>query len=594
MKKYCRLLSVFLSIVLLLNLVILPVRAQEAVRYDVTQEGILSEYYHVDGGLITGIAPGTSMEKLANTCVPAGLTTTGDVAATGATLSYLTDSGEVSATVIVDGDLNGDGSVTITDLLMQKTHLLGQELAPVEAAAGDINHDGSVTITDFLMVKSHLLGLESIQTAYQGGSLFLLEPGQEATWQVTGAHSYISDDADLVAVSEQGAVTAGTREGSVFLYALAEDGSILDRQLVTVLAEKLTITLNMDSCKLIKGQNLTATPSFNHPVSPKVHWASTDPGIVTVENGQLTGVDFGSATVSATLDNGFQAEVAVKVVPPVTDVQTDRILYKVKPNHSRQIPLLTAPEDSGEEFLWSSSDESIATVSGDGTVTGITYGTVTITATGKYSGLSASCQVKVCDVIQVAMTFDDGPSGRTPKMLDFLKENDIRVTFFMVTTQVNHYHDVVKREAAEGHELGYHSYNHTQQTSLSDEQIIADFEKSDQLLYELTGRHFTLWRTPGGGYNQRVLDCVPLPHILWSVDTLDWKKLNTYAVYNAIMTAKDGDIILLHDLYGTTVDGAIMAMKEMLAGDYEFLTVTELLSRDGTPPEPSKNYSSGR
>ena len=57
--------------------------------------------------------------------------------------------------------------------------------------------------------------------------------------------------------------------------------------------------------------------------------------------------------------------------------------------------------------------------------------------------------------------------------------------------------------------------------------------------------------------------------------------------------SKDGSIVLLHDLHGTSVDGAIKAIEQMLAGDYEFVTVTEILSRDGTPPEPSVNYYNG-
>ena len=105
---------------------------------------------------------------------------------------------------------------------------------------------------------------------------------------------------------------------------------------------------------------------------------------------------------------------------------------------------------------------------------------------------------------------------------------------------------------------------------------------------------FTVWRTPGGGYNDRVLQALPLPHIMWSVDTLDWKNRNAASVrYSILNNAKDGSIILMHDLYGTTVDGAISAMKEMQAGDYEFVTVTELLSRNGTPPKASTTYFRG-
>jgi len=164
-----------------------------------------------------------------------------------------------------------------------------------------------------------------------------------------------------------------------------------------------------------------------------------------------------------------------------------------------------------------------------------------------------------------------------------------------VGNRMNSYSSIVKREAAEGHEIGYHSYAHAMQTGLSSEQIISDFQKSDEILYNLTGRHFTLWRTPGGSYSDRVVSCVPLPHIMWNEDTLDWKHRNTYSVYSAIINrANDGDIILMHDLYTSTVDGSIMAMEQMLKGDYEFLTVTELLSRDGTPPENSKTYFSDK
>ena len=268
--------------------------------------------------------------------------------------------------------------------------------------------------------------------------------------------------------------------------------------------------------------------------------------------------------------------------------------YKVKPGNTKDILLLTEPADSGEEFTWTSSDESIATVSDTGVVTGVDYGTVTITVTGKFSGLKATCKVKVCNVKQVAITFDDGPSVYTETLLNYLKKSDIRATFFLVGNRIGYYESYVKRQVAEGHEMGYHSYSHQMQTSLSSDQITSDFNKSNNYLKSLTGAEFTVWRTPGGDFNSRVLNCVPVPHIFWSVDTLDWQSRNTTAVYNAIVNnAYDGAIILLHDLYSTSVNGAIQAMEVLNAGDFEFLTVTELLSRDGTPPQPHKNYYNG-
>ena len=219
--------------------------------------------------------------------------------------------------------------------------------------------------------------------------------------------------------------------------------------------------------------------------------------------------------------------------------------------------------------------------------------TVTITATGKYSGLTDSCQLKVCDVKQVALTFDDGPSTHTIRLLEYLKEKGVKVTFFMVGNRLQYYSDTLNRMVADGHEIGYHSYAHMLQSYLSSDQIKSDFEASNNILREMTGASFTVWRAPGGDFDDRVLSCIALPHIMWSVDTLDWETQNSDSNYHSITHARDGDIILLHDLYQPSVSGAIRAMQDMNAGDYEFVTVTELLSRGGTPPQNSVNYYNG-
>ena len=241
-------------------------------------------------------------------------------------------------------------------------------------------------------------------------------------------------------------------------------------------------------------------------------------------------------------------------------------------------------------LTWKSSDTSIAKVDALGKVTGLKDGTVTITVTDKTAEKSVKCKVKVCNLKQVALTFDDGPSAKTTKLLDYLREKDVKVTFFLVGNRINEFKNTVLQEVKDGHEIGYHSYSHKMQPQLSNAQIISDFEKSNALLKDLTGAEFTLWRTPGGDFNQRVLDCIDLPHIMWSVDTRDWEHRNTYKVYSSVIGSSDGAIVLMHDLYGSTVDGAIEAIDEMLEGDYEFMTVTELLSRNGSTPQPNTTY----
>ena len=271
----------------------------------------------------------------------------------------------------------------------------------------------------------------------------------------------------------------------------------------------------------------------------------------------------------------------------------DNDLYKVKPGGKKTLNL-TITGNAKDEITYKSSNTSIAKVDSKGVVTGVKNGTVTITATGKNTGFETQCQVKVCNLKQIALTFDDGPGYYTEELLDFLKKNDIQVTFFLVGNRMSGQKEIIKRQAAEGHEIGYHSWDHAYQPSLSSDRITSDFNKANSMLKSYTGEGFTLWRTPYGGSNQRVLDSVPLPHIIWSVDTMDWSTLNTYSVYRSIVNnAYDGAIILLHDIHYTTVKGSIMAMEELMQGDYEFVTVTELLSRDGTPPLPHVTYSKG-
>ena len=500
-------------------------------------------------------------------------------------------------TVIVTGDLNGDGNVTITDMLMIKSAILGEQLSDTAAAAADINYDGKITITDFLKVKSCLLGLEEVTSGRPAGTapadpLILMTPDSSESWSAPGAVTYATDDNTVAMIDEKGCITTGTQEGSTFVYALDEQGSVLSRSIVTVVSEKLTVSLGAASHRLINGQKLTLSARFNHPVIVPIHWSSSDSSVATVDDsGNVTAKGLGTATIVAALPNGSTAQATVTVVPPITSITFDKALYKVKPGASRTLGILLAPADTGEELIWSSSNTSIATVNADGTVTGVSKGTATITAKGKYSGLSASCTVKICDVKQVAITFDDGPSNHTATLLDFLSEYDIKATFFMVGNRLQSYSNTLKQMVEDGHEIGYHSYAHVLQSQLSSEQITSDFNNSSKILKELSGAEFTVWRSPGGDYNDRILKCIPLPHIGWSVDTRDWETQSSESNYQSIRKARDGDIILLHDLYSPSVNGAIRAMKEMIAGDYEFLTVTELLSRNGTAPQKHTNYN---
>lgn len=332
-------------------------------------------------------------------------------------------------------------------------------------------------------------------------------------------------------------------------------------------------------------------------------WYVKTPGASEFQKTKATGKSY---SLTLTTDNlGTQAYCLVTdshgkkiksdiVTFAVAKAEFDHALYKIKPKTKRTLPLNILPLDTEDIILWTSSDPKIAKVNANGVITGVKNGTVTITAKGVNTGFVATCQLKVCNVKQVAITFDDGPGPYTAELLDFLKENDIRVTFFLVGNRLKTYKSVVKRQVAEGHEIGYHSWKHAIQTKLPNSTIISDYEKSVKILNNIAGTEFTLWRTPGGGRSDRVLSQIDLPHIMWSVDTLDWKYRDSNRTHKVIKNySKDGSIVLLHDIHKSTVKGAMKALKEMQDGDYEFLTVTELLSRNGKSPQAHKSYFKG-
>ena len=177
-----------------------------------------------------------------------------------------------------------------------------------------------------------------------------------------------------------------------------------------------------------------------------------------------------------------------------------------------------------------------------------------------------------------------------------MEKYDVDVTFFMVGNRIAGCENLLKRMVAEGHELGYHTWNHSYLYEMSASQISEDYKKFQKAVNNACGGEVTLFRAPGGGITDRALEILPVPHIMWSVDTRDWANRNSYTVHYRIKNnSTNGSIVLLHDLHGTTVDGAIRAIEDMLSdGDYEFLTVTELLSRDGTPPKNSVTYFNGK
>lgn len=183
----------------------------------------------------------------------------------------------------------------------------------------------------------------------------------------------------------------------------------------------------------------------------------------------------------------------------------------------------------------------------------------------------------------VALTFDDGPGPHTERLLNELKKRGVRATFFVLGIQVDKYPQLIKRMEAEGHVVGNHSNGHKNLSKLSDAAIKAEMDASAAKIEKLIGHKPEVMRCPGGNYNSKVLSYaknagIPVTH--WNVDTRDWDTRNV----NAIMAAafgksgiRNGSIVLMHDIYSTSVDATIQMVERLQKEGYTFVTVPELI-----------------
>ena len=582
MKKLSKFLSWLLAICILAAMCP-PVFAES--------NAVVSAYYGIGEGMIGQILPGTDESTLLSRLLYRGEATIEGGVKTGSTLHL---EGGTALTLVVQGDCNGDGNFTLSDFLKVKSLLLElEEFSPAQVQASDLSGDGRLTLTDFLQMKSILLGQSALTHQSIAGTALpdtmLMVPGQTAEF----------GDPDDTAVVEGSAITweAGVITATELGTTRITVGE--ETTLVTVCAEAPTVSFKEPDIAVGPGSSIQLETVLNHPVKQKVSYSVSDETIATVdENGILTGHAEGSATVTATLANGATATQTLTVIPLVEDICI-AVPYsmKVKIGGSKKLTASAIPSSSPEKLIWASSDPSIATVDQTGLVQGLQAGYVTITCTSEFGKVQASVQMKVCDLVQVALTFDDGPSGQlTPQLLSMLQEYDVRATFFMVGKQAYYYPDIVKQIAAGGHELGYHSWDHTLFYQVGATTIKNEYERFQTMLTELCGRQATVFRAPGGGITTQALNAIDLPHIYWSVDTRDWETKNATKVKNAILGGlKDGAIILLHDIHATTLSGTTAALDYIFENDLdvEFLTVTELLSRNGTPPTPGKTYYNG-
>ena len=222
------------------------------------------------------------------------------------------------------------------------------------------------------------------------------------------------------------------------------------------------------------------------------------------------------------------------------------------------------------------------------------FGRVIADAQGPFAGpttAGAAFDRTPCDLVPcMALTLDDGPSGLTDGILDALRDRHASATFFMLGRNAQNRPDTVRRVSAEGHQIGNHTWNHPDLTTLSDERIAAELQSTADLLRSLSGQPVSTFRPPYGALNDRVLGVAGMPAILWSVDTRDWDgPSDADLLAYSVSAPRIGTIMLMHDIQAGTGRVMPQVLDGLLDRGFSLVTLSHLF--DGQIPGGIVRYA---
>ncbi|MCI8321111.1 MAG: polysaccharide deacetylase family protein [Dorea sp.] len=179
---------------------------------------------------------------------------------------------------------------------------------------------------------------------------------------------------------------------------------------------------------------------------------------------------------------------------------------------------------------------------------------------------------------KIALTFDDGPNiACTGRLLDGLKERNVRATFFVIGKNVKANPKLTKRISEEGHMIGNHTYSHIDMSKVSEKKAGKELKKTSRAVHAITGEYPQYMRPPYGVCSRKLEESLDMILVRWTIDPLDWKTENTDEIVKKVVTkTEENDIILLHDCYNSSVDAALKIIDILKKEGYEFVTVDEL------------------
>ncbi|MGP1355998.1 polysaccharide deacetylase family protein [Roseicyclus sp.] len=199
------------------------------------------------------------------------------------------------------------------------------------------------------------------------------------------------------------------------------------------------------------------------------------------------------------------------------------------------------------------------------------------------SGMQATVTRIATSEPLVALTFDDGPHpSLTPQLLDILRAYEVSATFYVIGNRVAQLPQLAARIAAEGHEIGNHTWSHPSLFGHSDAALLDQVDRTSHAVINATGRMPVTLRPPYGNMHprQRLMlhQARGIPTVLWSVDPEDWRRPGSTVVTNRILSmSHPGDVVLAHDIHGPTIRAMPGTIEGLRARGFRFVTVSELI-----------------
>lgn len=408
-----------------------------------------------------------------------------------------------------------------------------------------------------------------------------------------------SADKKIVDVYKDGILKA-VAEGSTMITANGEKMS------VTVLPAPSEIAFPSENLSLGVGE--TAPIKADMPDLPNlagIDYETSDENIVAYKDGVITAAAAGKATVTAVTYNGIKAvcRVSVSNAPESISYNGDVNMCVGK---SRELKPVLPDGCASHSMIYESSDPEVVKIEENGKATAVAEGEADITATA-FNGVSAKCHIIVESIPyyirqnldpnkpMVAFTFDDGPNySSTSVILDALEQNGGSATFFIVGNRLKSSGNTecANRMVSLGCQLGNHTYDHTH---YGKQVCTEDIDWNIDAINEATGHKPTAFRPTGGSLTDFIEDNAKAPLYIWSLDTLDWKYRDSDRIYGVLTNdIRDGDIVLMHDIYGTTADAVASAVPVLVQNGFQIVNVAELAYYKGYEPENGQVYYSFR